>query len=104
MGKHGSQFFAHRCAVWTWQDAAALVRALRSFTPVEEALLLLPKEAGLGSAFTADHRRGSKPMGSHFWVGEFTTHSRTDFSGDWDVQGGGTIWILTHGHINRRSR
>ena len=28
---------------------------------------------------------GSKPMGSHFGVGEFTTHFRTYFSGDWDV-------------------
>ena len=27
----------------------------------------------------------TKPMGSHFGVGEFTTHFRTDFSGDWDV-------------------
>ena len=27
----------------------------------------------------------SKPMGSHFGVGEFTTHFRTYFSGDWDV-------------------
>ena len=24
-------------------------------------------------------------MGSHFGVGEFTTHFRTNFSGDWDV-------------------
>ena len=27
---------------------------------------------------------GSKPMGSHFGVGEFTTHSRAYVSGDWD--------------------
>ena len=31
---------------------------------------------------------GSKPMGSHFGIGEFTTHFRTDFSGDWDVHWG----------------
>ena len=31
---------------------------------------------------------GSKPMGSHFGVGEFTTHFRTCFSGDWDVHWG----------------
>ena len=31
---------------------------------------------------------GSKPMGSHFGVGEFTTHLRTYFSGDWDVHWG----------------
>ena len=31
---------------------------------------------------------GSTPMGSHFGVGEFTTHFRTDFSGDWDVHWG----------------
>ena len=33
-------------------------------------------------------------MGSHFGVGEFTTHFRTYSSGDWDT--GGTIWVLTH--------
>ena len=27
-------------------------------------------------------------MGSHFGVGEFTTHFRTYFSGDWDVHRG----------------
>ena len=32
--------------------------------------------------------RGSTPMGSHFGVGEFTTHFRTYFSGDWDVHWG----------------
>ena len=37
-------------------------------------------------------------LGSHFGVGEFTTHFRTYFSGDWDVDWG-TIWILTHGHV-----
>ena len=29
-----------------------------------------------------------KTMGSHFGVGEFTTHFRTHFSGDWDVHWG----------------
>ena len=39
-------------------------------------------------------------LGSHYWlVGEFTTHFRTYFSGDWDVKTGGTIWILTQGHF-----
>ena len=41
---------------------------------------------------------GSTPMGSHFGVGEFTTHFRTYF-GDWDVHWGYGIWILTHGHL-----
>ena len=27
-------------------------------------------------------------LGSHFGVGEFTTHVRTYFSGDWDVHWG----------------
>ena len=27
-------------------------------------------------------------LGSHFGVGEFTTHFRTYFSGDWDVHWG----------------
>ena len=27
-------------------------------------------------------------LGSHFQVGEFTTHFRTYFSGDWDVHWG----------------
>ena len=31
---------------------------------------------------------GLKPMGSHSGVGEFTTHFRTYFSGDWDVHCG----------------
>ena len=39
----------------------------------------------------------SKPMGYHFGVGEFTTHFRTYFSGDWDVHWG--YGLLTHGHI-----
>ena len=32
-------------------------------------------------------------------VGEFTTHPRTYFSGEIGMFTGGTIWILTHGHI-----
>ena len=39
----------------------------------------------------------SKPMGSHFGVGEFATHFRTYFSGDWDVHWG--YGLLTHGHV-----
>ena len=39
-------------------------------------------------------------LGSPFWlVGEFTTHFRTCFSGDWDVHWH-TIWILAHGHFH----
>ena len=38
-------------------------------------------------------------LGSHFGVGEFTTHFRTYFSGDWDVHWGYGMW--THGHMNR---
>ena len=41
---------------------------------------------------------GSKPFWYHFWVGEFTTHLRTYFSG-WIGMFGGTIWILTHSHV-----
>ena len=33
----------------------------------------------------------------HFGIGEFTTHSRTYSSGDWDVNWG--YRVLTHGHI-----
>ena len=43
-----------------------------------------------------------KTNGSHFGVGEFTTHFRTDFSGDWDVH-----WrygILPHGHIEQKTK
>ena len=32
-------------------------------------------------------------LGSHFGVGEFTTHFRTYFCGEWDGLTGGTIWI-----------
>ena len=35
-------------------------------------------------------------MGSHFGVGEFTTHFRTDFSGWIGKFIGGMIWILAH--------
>ena len=41
--------------------------------------------------------RGSKPMGYHCGVGEFTTHVRTYFSGDSDVHCG--YGVLTHSHI-----
>ena len=37
----------------------------------------------------------------HFGVGEFPTHFRTYFSGDWDVHWG--YGILTHGHIVNNS-
>ena len=40
---------------------------------------------------------GSKPMGSHFGIGEFTTHFRAYFSG-WIGMFTGTIWVLTHDH------
>ena len=33
----------------------------------------------------------------HFGVGEFTTHFRTYFSGNWDVHWGYGIW--THGQM-----
>ena len=37
----------------------------------------------------------SKPLGSHFGVGEFTTHFRTYFSGDWDVHWpNGLVFVL----------
>ena len=39
-----------------------------------------------------------KTNGIPFWlVGEFTTHFRTYFSGDWDVHWG--YGFLTHGHM-----
>ena len=40
---------------------------------------------------------GFRPMGSHFGVGEFTTHFRTYASWDWDVDWG--YGLLTHAHI-----
>ena len=40
---------------------------------------------------------GSKPMGSHFGIGEFSTHLRAYFSGDWDVHWG--YGVLTHGQV-----
>ena len=42
----------------------------------------------------------SEAMGSHFGVGECTTHFRTYFSGDWDVHWGAT-GVLTHVHISK---
>ena len=36
-------------------------------------------------------------LGFHFGVGEFTTHFRTYFSGDWDVHWG--YGFLTHDHM-----
>ena len=43
------------------------------------------------------HGCGSKPMVPFWLVGEFTTHFRTYFSGDWDVHWG--YGVLTHGHM-----
>ena len=40
-------------------------------------------------------------IGSHFQVGEFTTHFRTYFIGDWDVRWG--YGILTHCHMSSGS-
>ena len=37
-----------------------------------------------------------------WWVGEFTTRFSRDFSGDWLMFTGSTIWILTHGHVKMR--
>ena len=42
---------------------------------------------------------GSKPFWDPILVGEFTTHFRTYFSGWIGMFTGGTIWILTHGHL-----
>ena len=43
----------------------------------------------------------SRSTGSHFGgPGEFTTHFRTYFGGDWDVHWG--CGSLTHGHIGNR--
>ena len=36
-------------------------------------------------------------LGSHFGVGEFTTHFSTYVSGDWDVHWG--YGLLNHGHV-----
>ena len=38
-------------------------------------------------------------LGSHFGVGEFTTHFRTNFIGWIGMFTGGTIWVLTHGDL-----
>ena len=43
---------------------------------------------------------GSKAMGSHFGMGEFTAHVRTYFSGWIGMFTEGTIWVLTHGRLN----
>ena len=41
----------------------------------------------------------SKPTGSHFWVGELTTHFSRDCSGNWDVHWG--YGLLTHDYLTR---
>ena len=38
-------------------------------------------------------------LGSHFGVGEFTTHFRNYFSGWIGMFTGSTIWLFTHGHV-----
>ena len=50
--------------------------------------ILTFRDATLGQ-----HVCGSKPMGSHFGVGEFTTHCRTYFSGWIGMLNEGTIWV-----------
>ena len=42
-----------------------------------------------------------KTNGTFLGLGEFTTHFSPDFGGDWEVTRG-TIWIFTHGHLDRR--
>ena len=37
-------------------------------------------------------------MGSHFGIGEFTTHFRTNFRGDWNVHLG--YGVLSHGQVS----
>ena len=54
---------------------------------------------GLRSPFDSAAIGGSKPLGSHFGVGEFTAHFRTYFSGWIGMVTGGMVWILTHGHM-----
>ena len=54
------------------------------------------KPSAPGARFGDADGCGSKPMVSHFGVGEFTTHVRTYFSGEWDVHWYGA---LTHGHM-----
>ena len=49
--------------------------------------------------FQGESAVGQNLMASHFGVGEFTTHFRTYFSGDWDVHWG--YGILTHGQSKR---
>ena len=49
------------------------------------------------------HGCGSKPMGSHFWIGA-PPFFRTYFSGWIGKFTGGTIWVLTHGHVFYMSR
>ena len=57
----------------------------------------LVAKAGVTTLSVFRWLRLSKPMGSHFGVGGFTTHFRTYFSGDCDVHWG--YGLLTHGQV-----
>ena len=58
-----------------------------------------PSASGIGTS-SRSFGCGSKPVGSHFGVGEFTTHFRTYFGGWIGMFTGGTIWVLTYGRFD----
>ncbi|CAJ1421137.1 unnamed protein product [Effrenium voratum] len=72
--------------------------AVHAMASGEYSLFSIPRQDGrLCTILSWNKAMGlwlSKPFGIPFWLaGEFTTHFRTYFSGDWDV-----YWPLTHGH------
>ena len=81
-----------QCREWSleWQEMKQLpLNLAKSNDPLGDIHTQREKQNGCGS----------KPMGSHVGVGEFTIHFRTSFSGWIGMFTGGTIWLLTHGQI-----
>ena len=108
-------------AAWAWADLRPPGDSARR----RFFILFFRRSAGGRFERVRNGGGGQNRFGMPFWwVGEFTTHFRTYFSGDWDVHWGhgiltqfwgapprlvflvgigmftgGTIWILTHGQM-----
>ena len=82
---------------WTLNAPGVFVQGLRVCDASGEARAGMRRSTKPRKSFRLQYGCGSKPMASHLGVGEFTTHFRTYFSGDWDVHWG--YEILTHGHM-----
>ena len=78
------------------QRAALARRGPAGLLPAA-GLRAVKREQARGGADLQIHMAVGQNQRYHFGVGEFTTHVRTHFSGDWDVHWG--HGLLTRGHV-----